>query len=304
MRAGKKAVNDRLVYNRRDTRAAWLMLSPFLIFFALFVVYPLVMTFAYSVTYNNLKQTGGWAGLSHYRYILTRDRHFKMALKNTAIYAGISIVGLTSLGFLAAVALNRATRAVKGVRMLMLFPYATSMTAVAMIFLLLYDKQLGLLNKALSLFGIAKVGWLEDPDLALYSLIFVNIWKNIGYCMLIYLAGMQSVPKELYEAATVDGASERHKLLHVTLPMIRPVAFFVLITNMVEALKTFDQVRIMTDGNPLTNRTTTIVHQIYLRAFVNDYRRIDEASAMAVVLLLIALAFTIVNYRWNRSDGQ
>lgn len=304
MYRGKRAVNDRLTYNRRDTRAAWLMLTPFLIFFALFVVYPLIMTFYYSLTYNNLKQTGGWAGLAHFRYILTKDRHFKMALKNTFIYAGISIAALTVLGFLAAAALNSATRAVKGMRMLMLFPYATSMTAVAMIWLLLYDKQLGLINKALALLGVARIGWLEDPQIALYSLIFVNIWKNIGYCMLIYLAGMQSVPRELYEAATVDGAGERQKLLHVTLPTIRPVAFFVLITNMVEALKTFDQVRIMTDGNPLTNMTTTIVHQIYLRAFVNDYRRIDEASAMAVVLLMIAFAFTLINYRWNRAADQ
>ena len=306
---GKKAVNDRLgagIYNRRDTRAAWLMLTPFLIFFALFVLYPLVMTFYYSVTYNNLKQTGGWAGLAHFKYILTRDRHFKMALKNTAVYSAISIVSLTVLGFLAAAALNKATRAVKGVRMLMIFPYATSMTAVAMIWLMLYDKQLGLINKAIALLGAGKVGWLEDPEIALYSLIFVNVWKNIGYCMLIYLAGMQSVPKELYEAATVDGAGERQKLLHVTLPMIRPVAFFVFITNMVEAFKTFDQVSIMTDGNPLTNRTTTVVHQIYLRAFVNDYRRIDEASAMAVVLLAAAFLLTLINFKWNRSidDGD
>lgn len=304
MRKTQRPVNDRLghiSYNKRDTRAAWLMLSPFLIFFALFVVYPLIMTFYYSLTYNNLKQTGGWAGLAHFRYILTRDRHFKMALKNTAIYAAISIISLTVLGFLAAAALNKATRAVKGMRMLMIFPYATSMTAVAMIWLMLYDKQIGLINKAIALIGAGKVGWLEDPEIALYSLIFVNIWKNIGYCMLIYLAGMQSVPKELYEAATVDGAGERQKLLHVTLPMIRPVAFFVFITNMVEAFKTFDQVRIMTDGNPLTNRTTTVVHQIYLRAFVNDYRRIDEASAMAVVLLVVTFVLTMINYKWNRS---
>lgn len=181
MRRKKTAVNDRLAhvtYNRRDTRAAWLMLSPFLLFFALFVLYPLVMTFYYSVTYNNLKQTGGWAGLAHFRYILTRDRHFAMALKNTGIYAAISIVALTVLGFLAAAALNSATRAVKGVRMLMIFPYATSMTAVAMIWLMLYDKQLGPINKALAMLGAGKVGWLEDPDLALYSLIFVNIWMS------------------------------------------------------------------------------------------------------------------------------
>lgn len=288
-------------YNRRDTRAAWLMLSPFLLFFAIFILYPVVMTVAYSFTYNNLKQTGGWAGLAHYRYILTKDRHFRMALINTGIYALVSLVSLTTLGFLAAAALNHATRGVKAARMLMIFPYATSMTAVAMIWLMLYDKQLGLLNKLIALAGVSKIGWLEDPDLALYSLIFINIWKNIGYCMLIYLAGMQSIPKDVYEAATVDGAGERAKLLHVTLPMIRPVAFFVLITNMVEAFKTFDQVRIMTDGNPLANRTTTIVHQIYLRAFVNDYRRVDEASAMAVVLLVIVFLLTLVNYRWNRS---
>ena len=280
---------------RRDTRTALLMLSPFLIFFALFVLYPTAMTVYYSFTNYNLS-TAKWVGLKNYKRLF-QDKAFLAALKNTSLFALISITSLTSLGFLAAAALNRSMKGVKWMRMLMIFPYATSMTAISMIWLMMFDVQSGFLNKFLRLLGSSGVEWLFNKDTALYCLIFVNIWKNIGYCMLIYLSGMQSIDQSLYEAATVDGASSWKQLTHITLPMVRPVVFFVLITTTVESFKTFEQVEIMTRGDPL-NATTTLVHQIYLRGFTEF--KMGYASAMAVVLLVIISLVTALSWKLNR----
>lgn len=281
----------RIQYNKSDTRAAWLMLAPFLVFFVLFVLYPIVLNIYYSFTNYDLN-SADWVGLKNYRR-LWKDKAFVAALKNTSIYALFGVVSLTVLGFLAAAVLNRPMRGLRLIRMLMIFPYATSMTAVAMIWLMLLDPTTGLINKTLRLFGLTGADWLFNTSTALPCLIVVHIWKNIGYCMLIYLAGMQSIPEEIYEAATVDGASDFTKLWKITLPMVRPVTFFVLINTMLESFKTFDQVKLMTGGDPLYS-TTTIVHQIYQRGFAEF--RMGYAAAMSVVLLAIMLAITLLNY--------
>lgn len=283
--------------SKRDTRAAFLMLSPFLVFFTLFVLYPIVLTVYYSFTNYDLFTKSDWVGLRNYQR-LWRDTAFVKALQNTSVYALVSILGLTTLGLFTAATLNRSMRGVKWLRMLMIFPYATSMTAVSMIWLMMFDPLTGFLNKALRALSLPTGTWLFDEHAALGCLIFVNIWKNIGYCMLIYLAGMQSIPGELYEAATVDGANERVRFTHITVPMLRPVIFFVLVTTTVESFKTFEQVQIMTRGDPLY-ATTTLVHQIYLRGF-NEYK-MGYASAMAVVLLVIVMLITLANSRLNRA---
>lgn len=286
---------------RRENLAAYLMLAPFLLFFALFVLYPVARTVFLSFTNDDLFTRSDWVGLSNYKRLLTHDKAFAKAMANTSLYALLSISALTVLGFLTADALNRAARGVRWVRMLMIYPYATSMTAVSMVFLMIYDPISGSLNKILAALGLHGASWLFEPRLALLCLVFVNVWKNIGYCMLIYLAGMQAIPRELYEAATVDGAGEFKQMLHVTLPTLRPVVFFVLVTTTVEAFKTFEQVQIMTRGDPL-NATTTLVHQIYLRGF-NEFK-MGYASAMAVVLLVAVLAVTFFHYRLSGGRGD
>ena len=276
------------------------MLAPFLIFFFLFVLFPTLQTVYYSFTNYDLFTKRDWIGLKNYRRLF-QDSVFLKALVNTSIYALFSILALTALGFLTAAALNRPMRGVKLIRTLMIYPYATSMTAVSMVWLMMFDPLSGFLNKLLALVGLPGSNWLFDKTIALGCLIFVNIWKNIGYCMLIYLAGMQSIPGEIYEAATVDGASERVKLFSITLPMLRSVVFFVLVTTTVEAFKTFEQVQIMTRGDPLY-ATTTIVHQIYQRGF-GEYK-MGYASAMATVLLILVGLVTLLNYLISEREGR
>jgi len=277
---------------RGETLSAWLMLLPFLIFFALFVIYPLVQNFIYSLTNYNFGPKHDFVGLKNYIQLFS-DEWFLASLKNTVVYAFFSVIFLTGLGLLISIMLNKRSRMVKAARTVLILPYATSMVAVSMVWLFLLDPTTGYINKLLIELGVSTLPtWLNDPELALPSLIFINIWKNLGYCMIIYLSGLQNIPTELYEAAEVDGASTLRRHISITLPQIAPVTFFVLITNCIEAFKTFEQVQIMTQGGPMTS-TTTVVLQIYRRAF-EDFR-MGYASAIAVVLFGIIFIMTVIN---------
>lgn len=286
---------------QRDRAAAYGMLAPFLLFFVLFVLYPLLKNLYYSFTNYNLGNKTKWIGLSNYRELFT-DYWFLESLRNTAVNALFSVIFLTVLGLFISVLLNQRSRLVKIARTAMIIPYATSMVAVSMIWLYLLDPTTGYVSKLLVALGVGSPPlWLDDPSLALPSLIGINIWKNLGYCMIIYLAGLQGIPPELYEAATVDGAGFLQKHWKITLPQIAPVTFFVFVNNCIEAFKTFEQVQIMTQGGPVT-ATTTVVYQIYVRAF-NDFR-MGYAAAMSVVLFVIIFAVTMLNFRMFRSSAD
>ena len=289
----------KLKSKNNDTKWAWIMLMPFMIFFVLFVLYPLLKNVYYSFTNYNLGGTAEFIGLRNYEELFA-DEWFLDALVNTAVYAFFSVIFLTCLGLFISVLLNGRSKLVKAARTVMIFPYATSMVAVSMIWLYLLDPTIGYVNKLLIALGVSNPPhWLDSPSMALPSLIFINIWKNLGYCMIIYLAGLQNIPHELYEAAMLDGAGFLQKHLHITLPQIAPITFFVLVNNCIEAFKTFEQIQIMTQGGPIT-ATTTVVHQIYQRAF-NDFR-MGYAAAMSVILFLIILVITLMNFRMFRNS--
>ena len=297
----KRSTHRKTKAIQRDHAAAYSMLAPFLLFFMLFVLYPLLKNLYYSFTNYNLGNKTKWVGLSNYRELFT-DYWFLESLRNTAIYALFSVIFLTVLGLFISVLLNQRSRLVKVARTAMIIPYATSMVAVSMIWLYLLDPTTGYLSKLLVALGVGNPPlWLDDPSFALPSLIGINIWKNLGYCMIIYLAGWQGTPPELYEAATVDGAGFLQKHWKITLPQIAPVTFFVFVNNCIEAFKTFEQVQIMTQGGPVT-ATMTVVYQIYVRAF-NDFR-MGYAAAMSVVLFAIIFAVTMLNFRVFRSSAD
>ena len=284
-----------------DTRAAYALLAPFLLFFALFVLYPMLANFYYSFTNYSLSAATRWIGLRNYERLLG-DTVFRRALSNTALFALLSVAGLMTLGLFAAVTLNQPGRFVKAVRVLCVYPYVTSMTAVSMIWLLLFDPLSGYLNKLLAALGLPPQPWLFSQAQALYCLIFVNIWKNFGYCMLVLLAGLQQIEPALHEAARVDGANGWQRLRRITLPALSPVLLFVLVTSTIESFKSFEQVQIMTRGDPL-HATTTIVHQIYLRGF-GEYK-MGYAASMSVALLVILMLVTALQFRvGSREAGE
>jgi len=276
-----------------DTRAAYALLAPFLLFFAAFVLYPALNNLYLSFTDYSLAGTARWIGLRNYERLI-RDRVFCRAVSNTVLFALASVCGLMAFGLAAAVAMNRPLARAKGARMLCVYPYATSMTAVSMIWLLLFDPLSGYLNKILLALGFSPQPWLFSETQALGCLVFVYIWKNMGYCMLVILAGLQQTDRSLYEAARVDGANGWQQLRRITLPALLPVLLFVLVTSSIESFKTFELVQVMTRGDPL-HSTTTIVHQIYLRGF-GEYK-MGYAAAMSVALLALLALVTALQFR-------
>ncbi len=287
-----------------DDKTAYLMIMPFFIFFISFVLYPILSNLINSMTDYRLSGARQFIGFDNYVNIF-KDADFLRALLNTVIYAVISVVPLTVLGFIAAAAINsrleRKSRLAKAASVLFTFPYVTSMVAVSMIWLLLYEPTGGIFNKILAGMGASPQRWLFDEKLALLSLVAMNIWKYIGYVMVIFLGGLQTIPKQLYESASIDGASGLAKFFKITVPLISPITFLVNLTLWIEAFKTFDQINVMTRGGPV-NSTTTIVHQIYIRSFAEF--KIGYASAMSVILFLITSVVMLINFRTSAGKRQ
>lgn len=284
-----------------DAVSAYLLILPFFVFFSIFVVYPLIQNFFNSFTNYNLAAKD-FIGIGNYLKLL-RDQSFLRSVLNTLAFAFFSIVPLMVLGFVASLCVNRQSKTMVAIRALLMYPYVASMVSVSMIWLYLFDPGSGIFNKILWLLGLPGSDWLFDERLALPCLIIVNIWKILGYVMIIYLAALQGVPQSQYDAAVVDGAGFLRGIWHVTLPAIRPVSFFLLATLTIECFKTFEQVRIMTNGGPV-DATTTITHQIYIRAF-SEFK-MGYASAMSVVLFVMIFFITILNLKFGGQldDGR
>jgi len=288
---------------RGDGKAAFCMLLPFALFFIAFIVYPLVRNFQYSFTNYRFGNVGeaDFVGFSNY-VRLFKDPDFVISLSNTFVYALFSVLLLTVAGLFIALATNRMSRINKVARSVIIAPYAISFVAASLIWLLLLDPGLGALNKILIAFGVSSPpSWLFDAKLALPSLIAINVWKNAGYVMLLFLAGLQSVPTELYDAALIDGTNLFQKIRYVTLPSISPITIFVFVSVSIESFKTFEQVKIMTKGGPMLG-TSTVVYQIYLRAF-EDFQ-LGYAAAQSVALLIIVLLVTLANFKAIAKRGD
>lgn len=275
-------------------RIGYLLILPFYIFFLLFFVIPILMNFILSFTRFDLRHST-FIWLTNY-IDLAKDKFFVKALANTAIYTFFSLFLTMAISLVAAVVLNEKIFLQKAYRTILFIPHVTSMVAVAMVWLWMYEPSQGTFNRILTMFGIPKVAWLHEADTALASLIIMGVWKYIGYNMVIFLAGLQTIPIHLYESATIDGASVLQKFFHITLPMLRPVTFFLFVTGLINNFNVFEQVIIMTQGGPL-NATTTLVHQVYLRAFYDFF--MGYASAMAFVAVVIIAFITFLNFRFG-----
>ena len=210
---------------------------------------------------------------------------------NTFIYLFVAVPILAIFPLFLAVLINQKIKGVTLYKILIYLPVIVSIVVAAIAFKWLYADQ-GILNYAVTSLGFSSIGWLTDPNYALYSVIIVTIWKGIGYYMIIYLAALMSVPNELYEACDIDGASFLTKHLTVTIPHIMPTIALVTTISAISAMKVFAEIYVMTKGGPL-NSSKTIVYYIYERAFEN--LDLGFASAMAVVLLIIVMLFSLIN---------
>lgn len=229
-------------------------------------------------------------GLDNYVKLFHSHIFYKV-LWNTFVYLFVAVPILVVFPLFIAILINQKIRGVTLYKILIYLPVIVSIVVAAIAFKWLYADQ-GILNYIVTLFGGSSVGWLTDPNWALYSVIIVTIWKGIGYYMIIYLAALMSVPQELYEACDIDGANFLTKHLTVTIPHIMPTIALVTTISAISAMKVFAEIYVMTKGGPL-NSSKTIVYYIYERAFEN--LDLGYASAMAVVLLIIVMLFSLIN---------
>ncbi|TAK22833.1 MAG: sugar ABC transporter permease [Chloroflexota bacterium] len=237
--------------------------------------------------------TREFVGLNNYLSVLASGE-FWLSMNNTLYYA-VGVVGLELTAALAlALLLNRPLRGLSLYRTAFFAPVVTSTVAVSIVWLWLFDPQTGLFNYILSLLGLPESGWLTDPTMAMPAIILMSTWHQAGYYMVIYLAGLQAIPREFYDAAKVDGAGRWTLFRHITWPLLTPTTLFVLIIGMIGALQAFDAFYVMTQGGPL-KATQTMVFYLYQVGF--KFYEIGAASAMAYLLFVVIFTLTIIQWK-------
>lgn len=286
--------------NKHMTLAAYLFLVPTIIGLLVFRIAPIVVSFIMSFTDWNVFSSPNWVGLANYKRMLTSDE-FWSVFSNTLTFSVLYTVGVCVIGLFFAVILNEKLKGVRFFRSLFFLPVVTSVVAVGIVFNWILSADSGIINAVLrACFGVSQPpSWLGDRDYALYSLIFVYVWKSVGYQMILYLAGLQSIPRDVIEASKIDGANDVQSFFKVTLPLLTPIVFFVLIITMIQSFQTFGITYTMTQGGPY-HATNTLSYYIYQNAFVHF--NMGYASSMAYFLFMIILVITMVNFilkkRW------
>jgi len=291
---------------RREAVEGYLFISPWIVGFILFTIGPMLASLYFSFTDYNIISAPRWAGLSNYAEILREDPLFWQSIKVTLYYAALSLPSGLVLGFCLAALLNQKIPGVNLWRTVYFLPSVISGVSVAILWMRIFNPRMGLLNAFLRSIGIKGPGWMSDPQWSIPALAIVSLW-SVGGGMIIYLAGLQSVPPPLYDAAKVDGASAWQRLRHVTLPMMTPVIFYNLVTGLIATFQFFTVVFIMTEGmgNPARS---TLFYNLYL--YMNAFRFLEMgyASALAWLLFLFVLLLTAAVFRssqyWVFYEGQ
>ncbi|MFJ7493555.1 carbohydrate ABC transporter permease [Streptomyces sp. NPDC097727] len=278
---------------RRRQRAGMLMVAPALLHASLWIGLPVVASVVLAFTKYDVLTAPQFVGLDNFSEMMG-DAVFRKSVVNTVVYTFFTVPFGMMLGLLVALALHTGLKARGIFRTAVFLPQVTATVAIALVWLWIYNPGNGLLNTLLSFLGIDGPAWLSSTSWAMPSVILVGIWQGIGMKMLIYLAALQSLPKELYEAASVDGATKVRQFFSITLPLLKPATFFVLITSMISAFQSFDQIYILTDGGP-ANSTTMMTYEIYKSAF-REFR-VGYACAQSLVLFVLLMGFTLVNRR-------
>lgn len=284
----------------------WLFISPAIISLGLFLALPLFASFGLSLTDFNVFAVRDWGrasfiGLANYQ-ALFRDPLFWISLRNTLYFAIVAVPLSIAASLTIALLLNRKDVKMKRFFRLGYFlPVITTTAAVAVVWRWVLNPRFGIVNWLLSLVGIEGPAWLADPRWAMPALIAMVIWRGLGWNMIIFLAGLQGIPKHYYEAAQIDGANGWQLLWHITVPLLRPTMFFVTIMTIIGYLQFFEEPFIMTDGGPL-NATISVVLYIYRQGF--RFFNLGYASALAYVLFMIIITITLLRIWVGRTSSE
>ncbi|GIP35190.1 carbohydrate ABC transporter permease [Paenibacillus sp. J2TS4] len=272
-------------------------LLPNILGFLIFILFPVIASFLMSFTEWNGFGKIEWIGLDNY-IRLWSDENFRISFWNSLVMTVVSVPATLFLSILAAVALNRGIRGMKLFRTAMFLPHITSTIAIAVVWQLLFNPTMGPINGFLHSIGVDNApGWLSSTKWALISVIIVNIWHSVGYYMVLYLAGLQGIPRDLYEAAEIDGAGKVSQFTNITIPMLSPVIFFTVIMAVINSFKVFDLIFMLTQGGP-GRSTRVLVYDIYYTAF--QRYEFGYASAMAYILFALILVITLIQFRGQK----
>lgn len=287
---------------RRARRDAWLgyaLVGPSLALFGLVYLYPVAYSAYVSVFEWDLMTPKRYVGLANYRDLWSPE--FGEVLVNTACYSGGVVVLALGLGLALALLLNDRSRLSAGLQACIFSSYIVSWVAVSLLWVWMLDPQYGLVTYGLRLVGLRPVNWLGSPSVALWTLVLVTVWKTIGYPLVIYLAGLQAIPGDFYEAAALDGATGWKRFRFITWPLLSPTTLFLVVTLTIASFQGFDIVKIMTGGGPITS-TMIYVFYIYEQAF--QYFRLGRASAAVVIFFGLILLLTLLQWLVFRKRVQ
>ena len=291
----KRPNPNRRKRKKGDLLSALLFLSPTLVVFGAFILFPVIFSFYLSFQkWNMFGGSSTYVGLDNY-ISLFKNPDFWLVLKNTLIYTLATVPLNMIFSLLIAYALNKKIIGKKFLRTALFAPVVISPVAAAVIWRWLYDPNFGLINYFLGFFGIGSINWLNDPSAAMFALIIMGVWKTFGINMILFSAGLQAIPENYYEAALIDGAGPWARFWHVTIPLLAPTLFFIMVMSMIGSFQVFDLVYVLTSGGPL-GATKVLVFYIYEYAF--KYFQMGYASAASYVLFAILFIFTMLQIRF------
>jgi len=277
----------------REALVALVFLSPGLLMFLAFTLGPAVFSFFAGFTKWDGLSRPLWIGLDNY-IALAHDRLFITSVLNTALFTALFVVMVLATSITVAMLLNSRARGRSVARFLWLLPFVTDMISVSMVWTWLYHFRFGVVNYLLGAVGIPAQAWLGDPRLAMLSLVILSVWRWTGYYALILLAGLQNIPPSLYDAARIDGAEPWRIVRSVTLPMLSPTIFFVVVMAVMTSFQVFEQMWVMTKGGP-NDATISVAMFLYIQGF--QFLNMGYASAVAWVLFFIIFVLTVVNWK-------
>jgi ABC-type sugar transport systems, permease components len=289
----------------KEDLTGWAFAAPFMIVFVVFLAFPIIASFALSFTSFGLRDLASpigatFVGLKNY-IDLFGDPKFWTSLFNTFYFVVIGVPLTLAIGLLIANALNRGVNRFRtAFRVGYYLPVITSIVAIAVVWRFLLNPDVGLVNMLLGGLGIKGPAWLADPVLAMPSIIAMAVWRNLGFAMVVFLAGMQAIPASLYEAASMDGAGRWQAFRHITIPMLRPTILFMTVITTIGYLQLFEEPFVMTDGGPL-DKTLSVTMYMYQQGFTFFHQ--GYASAVAYVLFVIVAIAAFLQFKFLRSDA-
>ncbi|MGJ8453945.1 carbohydrate ABC transporter permease [Pseudothermotoga sp. U03pept] len=287
-----------LTLRSKETLAAWSFLLPGFVGFCVFVFGAVIVSLILSFLQWDMLTQPRFVGLQNYATLFTKDKTFGLVLKNTIIFVLGTVPTRVILGLVFALILVRKIPLRVFFRAAVFFPVIVPTVAAAMVFRWIFNADFGLLNDFLYNLGVSNLPrWLSEPRWALIAIVILSVWKDVGFSTVLFMAGLEGIPSSLYEAAQLDGANSWKRFVYITMPLLSPTTFFVIVINVISSFQVFDQAYVLTGGGP-GNATNTIVYYIYSNAF--QWFKMGYASAIAWVLFGIIFLATLVQFRYQK----